>query len=84
MVTVRTPRSTSSRSSFCSSTGPGVVSPLPPGIATPSLPTSTPRVPMEAAGCSGESRRCRSSPTVVVLPLVPVTPTSVSSRAGHP
>ena len=39
-------------------------------------------MPIDAARASGASSRWRSMPTVVVLPFVPVTPTSRSRRAG--
>ncbi len=84
MATARTPESTRVRRTRCRSTGPGVVSPPPPGSARPSLPTSTPSVPIEAAGAWGESSRWRSMDAIVDFPLVPVTPTSDSDRPGLP
>ncbi len=54
----------------------------PPGSVRPALPTSTPSVPIDAAGASGVSSTWRSIDAVVVLPLVPVTPTIDSARAG--
>ena len=56
-----------------SSIGPGVVSPPPPSNARPADPMNTPIVPMDAAGASGASKRCRNRLTVVLLPFVPVT-----------
>ena len=78
------PRRRAARSTRCSSMTPGVVSPLPPGTTSPSLPRSTPSVPMDAAGAAVSLSRCRSRPTVVVFPLVPVTPTIVRRAAGSP
>jgi hypothetical protein len=84
IATRRTPRSTSMRSTRWSSTGPGVVSPLPPGTGSPAEPTSTPSVPIDALGASAASSTWRRSPTVVVFPFVPVTAVSWSDAAGSP
>jgi hypothetical protein len=46
-------------------------------------PSNAPSVPMLPAVPSALSR-CRINPVVVVFPFVPVTPTSVSARAGCP
>ncbi len=85
IATTFVPPSASTRRTRCSSTGPGVVSPAPPSTATPALPSSTPSVPMLAVRVpESSSSRCRIMPTVVVLPLVPVTPISCSPVAGLP
>ena len=80
IATVRTPRSTSARRTRCSSTGPGVVRPPPPGSTSPSLPTSTPSVPIDALDAAPSSNRWRRIDVVVVLPFVPVTPSRVKLR----
>ena len=67
MATVCTPRSESARRIRCSSTGPGVVSPPPPGRTSPSLPTRTPSVPIDALDSLPSSNRCRMIDVVVVL-----------------
>ena len=56
----------------------GVVSP----VVTCSSLVVTPSVPMLADGCPAIRQSCRVSSTVEVLPLVPVTATSVSGNGA--
>jgi hypothetical protein len=61
--------------------GPGVVSAPAVEITASPCPSKAPSVPMLPAVPLALSR-CRRIPVVVVFPLVPVTPISVSLRAG--
>ena len=82
MATASTPPATRSRRVRARSTGPGVVRFSLPGTSEPSA-RRTPNVPIEAVGKRAE-RTWRSIQTVVLLPLVPVTPTRRSREAGSP
>ncbi len=61
--------------------GPGVVSVPAVDSTVAPWPSNAPSVPMLPAPPSA-FKRWRISPVVVVLPLVPVTPMSVSRRPG--
>ena len=83
MATRRTPRSRRAANVAWRSIGPGVVrEPAADGTGAP-LPSKHPSVPMLPVSPDRLSR-CRASAVVVVLPLVPVIPSSVSAAAGWP
>jgi len=77
------PRAASAASVACRSTGPGVVRlPAVDGTSLPA-PSNAPSVPTLPA-VPAALNRYRTSPVVVVLPLVPVMPMSTSDAPGSP
>jgi hypothetical protein len=80
MASPFTPSSARERSRAASSGASGVVKP----VATVRFPRRRPRVPSAAPLPNASSRTAAVRKDVVVLPFVPVMPTTASSADGSP
>ena len=80
MATTCAPWRRKSASVRCTVTGSGVV-----WVASDSAPKKPlPTVPISAAFCPSRVKACASQVVIEVLPLVPVTPITVSASLGWP